>query len=117
MLYTDANKLVGQIKLDMRTAMKEKDSIKLDELKSLLARITNAEAVPLTRVERDRIVGVTSGVGTTEIARKQLTLSETQSIIADEVRELEHALLGLDAKSEYAEILRNKLAVVQKYVQ
>ncbi len=115
---TDLNELVEHIKHDMRNAMKDRDLMKLDELRSLLARISNAETVLVGSNMQDmqgRIAGASNGVGSTEVERKQLTFTEIQMIVADEIHELEDALMRVDTKSEYATTLRKKLTIVRKY--
>lgn len=113
-----ASTLSERINQDMRAAMKARDQLKLDELRSLLARISNAEAVdvPTSGAVMGQIAGAASGVGSTEVARKQLTHSDLEAVITAELRELQTALAGVDAESEYASALRIKIAVVQAYL-
>ena len=67
MFMTDA--VVEQMKHDLLEARKSRDLLSVDALQSVLARITNAEAVPMSDVSAP----LTIGVGATEVARKELT--------------------------------------------
>ena len=118
MIDPQANELITRINQDMRQAMKDRDSLKLGELRSLLARISNAEAVTPQDVSVDAgspIAGAEAGVGSTEAQRKQLTLHDIHAVIQAEIDELEAALQGLDDASDYAVELREKIAAVAAY--
>lgn len=112
MIDTQADKLVERIQQDMRQALKDRERIKLDELRSLLARISNAEAVP-----SPNDMGTAQGVGSTEVERKQLSLADVHTIIIAEMHEIESSLLGIDPASDYAVQLQEKLAVLQEYLE
>lgn len=102
---------------DMRQALKDRERNKLDELRSLLARISNAEAVaPPDTVMDGKMAGAAEGVGSTEVPRKQLSLTEVHAIIVAEAHEIESSLLGIDKTSDYAAQLREKLVVTQGYL-
>ena len=113
MVDIQAVQLIELITHDMREAMKNKERNKLDELRSLLARIHNAEAItPPTSTEPNAGIGT----GSTEADRKQLTLADIRSIIHAEMQEIETALVGIAITTDYSIELHEKLAVVQKYV-
>jgi uncharacterized protein len=97
--------------------MKNRELTKLSALRSLLARLHNAESV--TRPDDapetgGPIAGATAGVGSTEAPRKQLTLTEVQAIIQAEIQEIETTLRQLNESSEYAAELREKLVVIHE---
>lgn len=118
MADVQANKLIERINQDMRQAMKNREHIRLNELRSLLARISNAGAVTPEddKVEAGSpIAGAMEGVGSTETPRKRLTLAEVRSIVLAEMHEIETVLEGLDKTSEYAAELREKIAAIRKY--
>lgn len=100
-----ANTLVTRITQDMRQALKDKNRIKLDELRSLLTRINNAEAI-----------SPKEGDGNSEAPRKQLSLSDIHIIIHAELDEIEAALKEVDKTSEYAAELHEKATDIQKYL-
>lgn len=84
--------------------MKNKNMAELHELRALMARISNAQAQP---IDFDSTV--------TEIPRKILSLDELKTIIDDEEQEIRSTLSEIDTDSEYANELRQKLEVVQRY--
>lgn len=117
MIDTQVDKLIKRIQQDMRQALKDRERNALDELRSLLARISNAEAIaPPDAVIGGRVAGAAQGVGSTEARRKQLSLADVRAIITAEAHEIESTLDGLDKTTDYATQLRGKLAVVQKYL-
>lgn len=120
MAHTDANELIAHIQQDMRQAMKAGKRIELEELRSLLARISNAEAVVVQnqKVETaNPIAGAVDGVGRSEAQRKTLTLADVQAIVQAEKQEIETTLSQIDTGSDYAAVLSQKLAAIQKYMR
>lgn len=111
MVDIQADKLIERMQQDMRQALKDRAHTKLDELRSLLARISNAEAVP---VPSD--MDMTQDVGSTEAQRKELSLADVHAIIIAEAHEIETTLQGIDEASDYAVQLREKLTVVRSYL-
>lgn len=117
MVDPQADKLIERIRQDMRQALKDRDRNTLDELRSLLARISNAEAItPPEVVSGGHVAGAAQGVGSTEAQRKQLSLADVRAIITDEAHEIESSLPGIDQTSDYAAQLREKLTIIQKYL-
>lgn len=117
MSSTETDEIIEHIKQDMRQAMKNSERTTAETLKSLLARISNAEAVHPTVQTNDEntIAGAVKGVGNSEVQRKILTLSDLQSIMRAEQEEMEAALLQIDSNSEYAQQLQEKIAVINIY--
>lgn len=109
MTDTRANELIARVKQDMRQAMKDRNTAKLSALRPLSARISNAEAVQATSLAN-------SGVGSTEVPRRQLTLSEVQQIVTVELYEIETALDAIDKSSAYAADLRKKATIIRQYL-
>lgn len=110
--------LIATIKADLIAAMKAKEALDVSALRSLLARISNAEAVPAaqTTIETtSRIAGAGSGVGSTEAPRKQLSITEIREIIQDEIQEMQAARQQLDESSAYAVELSHKTDILLKY--
>lgn len=99
--------LPEQISSDMRAAMKRRDATTANTLKSLLARISNAEAVDSSHLDTTKI---------TEVSRKQLSQSDIDSIIDAEIAELESALTQLGgSESNYKTELQEKITLISKY--
>ncbi len=115
-----AEELIESINQDMRHVMKDRKLIELNELRSLLARISSAEAVALPRSKiriAGPVAGATEGVGNSEVSRRQLSFSELRAVILDEVNEINATLTAIDENSDYAVELRQKVAVIKKYVE
>ncbi len=118
MINTLAEELISRINQDMRQAMKDRDSVKLSELRTLSSLINGAEAVAsgsVASVADGSIAGAGQGVGSTEVRRKQLAASDILAIIQTEIRELEGTLEKIDSASDYAAELREKIAIVKQY--
>lgn len=103
------DQLIERISADMRTALKNKDLTTCDALRSLLARISSAEAVPLEEVEQ-------TDSQVTELPRKELDVTQIQAVIIEEIHELQDALIHLDKSSRYAGDLQEKITAIQKYL-
>lgn len=100
---------INHLNNDMRSAMKSRDTTTTNALKSLLARISNAEAVDLKAIN-------TLGVGSTEVSRRLLSEADIYSIIDDEINELQQALSSLESSpSRYTTELKDKIAILQRY--
>ncbi len=115
---TQAHELVVRIKADMVRAMKDRKGIEVSASRSLLASISNAEVVPApnqTHVTSDHIAGASAGVGSTEVPRKQLSYTDLQVIIEDEIQEIQAAKEQLDESSDYAIELDQKIAMLRGY--
>ncbi|HYH75488.1 MAG TPA: hypothetical protein VD735_06035 [Candidatus Saccharimonadales bacterium] len=110
--------LVARIRQDMLDAMKQRQRTKAEALKSLLARISNAEAVaPGDRRVMDGVVaGAAPGVGSTDVPRRVLTSADLHAVIYDEVQEIATALAQVDGNTDYAVQLRATIVLIQKYL-
>jgi len=114
-----AKELVDLIRQDMHKAMKEKKRVELEELRSILARISNAEAISQDDHKYDSAVPVAEvvvGVGGSEVPRKTLTPTDVDTILYAEKQEIEAALAYTDKKTPYAADLEVKLDVIKKYM-
>lgn len=90
---------MNQLRADLLEARKTKDTAHMQTLKSLIARVDNAEAIPTaqTGVEVDNqfFAGAKSGLGSTEAERKVLSMQDIRDIIASEIAEIEATLNDL----------------------
>ena len=112
------DELTAQIKDDLRSAMKAGKSVEVSVLRSLLARISNAEAVqPSQATPEDdlSIAGAQRGVGSTEAVRRTLTPADVDELIAAEIKELQDAMQSVGEDSEYGQQLRRKADIISKY--
>lgn len=102
-----AQELTTRITTDMRQALKDGRRLELDALRSVLARISNAEAIP-----QDQLAAVTQ----TELPRRVLSVEEIRALLLAEIEEMQDVLARIDSKNAYAADLRVKIAVVREYV-
>ncbi|MEU4801542.1 GatB/YqeY domain-containing protein [Actinosynnema sp. NPDC023587] len=108
---------------DLKAALKSRDRVAVTALRSALAAIDNAEAVPAgtspTHVTgNEHVAGAASGLGAAEAERRHLTEADLRSIVEEEVRErtaaaTEYERLG---RTEDAERLRAEAAVLDRYL-
>jgi uncharacterized protein YqeY len=75
----------------LTAALKARDADALAALRTVIAAIDNAEAVPApstgTPTASAHIAGARSGPGSTEAARQQLTAGEVHNILRDQITE------------------------------
>lgn len=105
----NSDNLVERIRFDMRAAMKAGRPAETNTLKSLLARFSNAEAVPQDGVSASK------GVGSTEAPRKLLNATDLHAIIDDEISELQEVIDQLDDQSSYRTELQDKIIILSRY--
>ncbi|MEV1249288.1 GatB/YqeY domain-containing protein [Nonomuraea sp. NPDC050022] len=110
---------------DLKTALKARDRIAITALRSALAAIENAEAVPVDSPSpggpeyNEHFAGSTAGLGTADVERRLLTEADLLSILEKEVRERsvaaqEYERLGRD---DHAERLRAEAEVLSRYLE
>lgn len=115
-----AAELLAQIKANLVRAIKVRNGVEVSTYRSLLARISNAEAVSTSDQSAAAfgpIAGAGAGVGSTEAPRKQLTYADLQQIIRDEIEEIQAAKQGLNQSSDYAIELGQKMALLRPILQ
>jgi len=81
-----------RLRVALKTAMKARDAAAVNALRTALAAIDNAEAVAVPAaapgpLAEGVIAGAKAGVGTTEVARRELTEDEVVAIVTAEVDE------------------------------
>lgn len=91
------------IQKDIQEAMKNGQELEVSAMKTLLARINNAEAVDPTESDK------------TEVPRKVLTPGEIADIIQAEFDEIDATLANLEETSQYAAELKAKAATIERY--
>lgn len=89
---------------------------KTEALQSVLARISNAEAVPIPESQESTTTNM--GVGSTEVARRTLTEQDIRQIIQDELDELEDAIASMAGApgNPYATDLKRKANIFEAYL-
>lgn len=108
---------------DLTAALKARDRIAVTALRSALAAIENAEALPGehpldTTTENEYFGGASIGLGAAEAERRQLTDADLRSIVENEVQErsvaaAEYEQLGQQGE---AERLRAEAEVLGRYL-
>jgi len=111
------------LRRDLTAALKARDRVAVAALRSAIAALENAEAVPTdqaidTAAGTDRVAGAPVGLGVTEADRRDLTESDERSILAAEVRERttaaeEYEQLG---RTDQATRLRAEADVLRRYL-
>lgn len=106
---------------DLRAALRRRDRAAVGVLRSVLATIANAEAVPVDDV-RPRptdgpIAGASAGLGATEAPRRVLSEEDVRALVAGERDELLAAAgQAAQAAPERAEQLRAGAALLDAYL-
>ncbi|MEV0703658.1 GatB/YqeY domain-containing protein [Saccharopolyspora sp. NPDC050389] len=107
---------------DLKTALKARNNVAVTALRSALAAIDNAEAVPGDRPLSgggEHVAGAAVGLGAAEAQRRNLTEADVRSIVENEVRERsvaaeEYEQLGRD---DLAERLRAEAEVLSRHLK
>ncbi|TQL69288.1 hypothetical protein FB381_3193 [Nocardioides albertanoniae] len=92
--------LQARLRADLLTARKARDTTATAVLRSTLAAIANAEALPVAEAALSTdgpIAGASTGVGATEAARRELTDDDVRRIITEEQAERIGAATDLEA--------------------
>ena len=118
---TDVQGLREQLRADLKTVMKARDAATVSALRTTLAALDNAEAVVVSDASArvsGAIAGAQSGVGSTEVSRRVLSLAEMRAILETQVAErvsaaADYKRLGRDDESER---LRQEADVVRRYL-
>ena len=91
---------------DLKAALKARDRVAVAALRSALAAIENAEALPAGEAAAsgtggsEHVAGAALGVGATEAERRHLTEGDVRAIVAKEVQD------RTEAAEEYARLDR-----------
>lgn len=118
-MTTTTESFINRLREDLQNARKTRDSIRMQALRSLIARIDNAEAIQSSEtdlnVDNQFFAGAKAGVGSTEAERKTLTTQDIKSIIASEIEEIESTLneLGESGPEDHKIELLAKLAFLR----
>ncbi|MGH3434565.1 MAG: GatB/YqeY domain-containing protein [Thermocrispum sp.] len=112
-----------ELRAGLTAAIKAKDRVGITALRSALAAIDNAEAVPVESAPasltgREHVAGGAAGLAASEAERKELTADVIHAIVEREVADSvlaaeEYARLGRD---DQAERLRAEAAVLSRYL-
>lgn len=102
------------LRAELKTAMKARDRVAMTALRSALAAIDNAEAVPIDAMPRAGAVeGSAIGAGAADAPRRELSDADVRAIVQGGVDERRNAADGLRATHpERAEALDAEAAVL-----
>jgi len=118
----DAQALRAALRLGLTTAMKSRDRDALAALRTAIAAIDNAEAVPAPEAAPPatsaHIAGARSGLGAAEAARRELSASELQDIVRGQISEhtLEADRYDALGQVDSAERLRRQAHALAPYL-
>ncbi|MER7555385.1 hypothetical protein ABTZ46_00495 [Nocardioides sp. NPDC126508] len=113
--------LQARLRADLLTARKARDTTATAVLRSTLAAIANAEALPVAETALSTegpIAGAAIGVGATEAARRDLSDDDIRSIISAEQSERRAAASDMETHgaAEKAEQLRAEAELLAAYL-
>ena len=107
-----AQNLRARLRADLRTAMKARDTAAVAALRAALAGIDNAEAVvpreSISGAVSEHVAGAGDGVGSTESARRVLSIDDVRSVLNTIVADLTAEALRYNdyGRTEAADRLR-----------
>jgi len=103
-------RLRGQLGEDLRAAMKGRDGTRAAAIRSLIAALDNASAVPLDDPQAARPSG--------DVPRKTLSEDDILEVLAMELTERRSAALSLEKHGCYEEVtlVRAELEIIEGYV-
>ena len=113
-----ARDVKAALRVDLRSAMKRRQTIAAKVIRGLIAAIDNAEAPP------NRAVSATYEphrfeAGSAEVQRLLLSRADVRAVLASELREREDAANELErlGRTEHAEALRTEAHLVKRYLE
>jgi uncharacterized protein YqeY len=121
-MSTDSDRLRAALRGDLVTAMKARDTDAVAALRTAIAAIDNAEAVDrpdgASATTSEHFAGAHVGVGSTEVARRDLTLDDVQAIVSEQMAErlIEADRYGQLGRREAAARLRREATALAKYM-
>lgn len=118
----DDESIAARLRSALRAAMKSKDPVAAAALRSALAAIANAEAVPQedrAAAASQHIAGGTAGLASAEAERRTLTPEDAARIIENEICERQTAARQYETADhpERAARLRREAEVIRSAIQ
>ena len=111
----------SRLSIDLKNAVKEKNPLAVNAIRSLMSAIDNAGAVPVEKSEvmpmSGGIAGATEGLGSSEALRRELSDEEIKQIIQKEINEMVETveLIGNDSRPESRELIE-QMDILKKYL-
>lgn len=119
--YGSADDLRVAMRRDLVVALKARDTDTVAALRTAIAAIDNAEAVDTSALPAcapdGPVAGATAGLGSSEVARRVLTVAEMQSVVSAIIAEYldEAERYESTGHGEAAEVLRRQARVLRDY--
>jgi uncharacterized protein YqeY len=126
---TAAEALRAALRHGLTTALKARDTDAMAALRTAIAAIDNAQAVPAAALNplaalnppaaSAHVAAARRGVGSTEAARRQLSGSELRDILRDQIAEHDREADRYDAlgQADAAQRLRRQARTLRAYLQ
>ncbi|PZF79266.1 hypothetical protein [Jiangella anatolica] len=118
-----ADALRARLRTDLGAAMKTRHRDAVTALRTALAAIDNAEAVPTAAPPPDatseHIGGAHAGLGAAEAARRELSLEDVRALLREQQRERRAEALRYDSlgRSDAADRLRREAETLDPYLE
>jgi uncharacterized protein YqeY len=118
-----AQEIRAGLRRGLTAALKARDADAVAALRTAIATIDNAEAVPApdarTRTASVHVAGAGGGIGSTEAARRQLSAGEVRDILNGQVAEHAGEADRYDAlgQADAAERLRRQARTLDAYLE
>jgi len=112
----DATQLKERLRADLKAAMQAKATDEVRLLRTLIAALDNAEAVPVERAPGDALPRA-FGDGSNEVARRQLDAPAVDALLAAEAQSRLDAAADYDrhGRAEDADRLRREAELIGGY--
>lgn len=115
--------LRARVRSDLTAAMKARRIVDVSALRSLLAALDDAQAVPApahvpaSSLAGEHVAGAAVGVGSTEVARLELSAAEIGLVVAGQIEERQAAADTFAAvdQADAAQRLRAEAEVIARY--
>jgi uncharacterized protein YqeY len=118
----DPRALRAALRRDLVSAMKARAAETVSALRTAIAAIDNAEAVPPEGTRQattsSHFAGARAGVGATEAARRELTGADIRAILGDQIASFDREADGYETvgQADAARRLRNQARLLAAYL-
>ena len=111
-----------RLRTELTRAMKHRDRLATAALRSAIAAIDSAEAVPVAQTpsaEAGPIAGAVAGLGTAEVPRRDLTARDVVAVIESEIAERRLAAVEIEeaGRPERAAELRREAETLESVLR
>jgi uncharacterized protein len=113
----------SRLRHDLTLALKARDRVAVAALRSAIAAIENAEAIepkpsPSGETSSEHVAGATAGVGSSDVARRELSDADMAAIVSEQVEERFQAADQYEQLGRWdaADRLKREAVVLRAYV-